>query len=76
MKLKELRGFIDSIPADMDEYTVVNGEFTVAKDGKTFVMSNNKVLTAYVDRPNKEVQLLHQTDKEVKDMILGLDGAE
>ena len=74
MTLKELRGFIESIPADMDGYTVVNGEFTVDKDGKTFVMSNNKVLTAYVDRPNKELQFLHQTDKEVKDMILGLDG--
>lgn len=76
MELKEFRAFINSIPTDMDDYTMVNGEFTVAKDGKTFVMSNNKILTAYVDRPNKEVQILHQTDKDVKDMILGLDGTE
>jgi len=74
MTVEELKAFVNSIPSDMNKFTVVNGEFTTAKDGKTFVMSNNKVLTAYVDRPNKELQLLHQTDKEVKDMILGLDG--
>jgi hypothetical protein len=73
MKLSELKIFINSIPDSMNEFTVVNGEFTVDRDGNTFVMKNNKVLTVYVDRPNNEIQLLHQTDKEVKDMILGLD---
>lgn len=73
MKISELKIFINSIPDTMNDFTVVNGEFTIAKDGSTFVMKNNKVLTAYVDRPNKELQLLHQTDKEVKDMILGLN---
>lgn len=73
MKLSELKAFINSIPAEMDDFTVVNGEFTLDKDGNTFIMSNKAVLTAYVDRPNSEVQLLHQTDKEVKDLILGLD---
>jgi len=73
MKLSELKIFINSIPDSMNEFTVVNGEFTLDRDGNTFVMKNNKVLTVYVDRPNNEIQLLHQTDKEVKDMILGLD---
>jgi hypothetical protein len=74
MILKELKEYILSIPEDMDEFMVVNGEFTLDKDGNTFVMENNEVHTAYVDVNNKEVQFLHQTDKEVKDMILGLDG--
>jgi len=74
MILKELKEYILSIPEDMDEFTVVNGEFTLDKDGNTFVMENNQVHTAYVDINNKEIQFLHQTDKEVKDMILGLDG--
>jgi hypothetical protein len=74
MKLSELKAFVNSIPAEMDDFTVVNGEFTLDKDGNTFIMSNKTVLTAYVDRPNSEIQLLHQTDKEVKDLILGLDG--
>lgn len=74
MKLKELKAFMKSIPADMDDFTIVNGEFMLDKDGETFILNNNKVLTAYVDVPNKEIQLLHQSDKEVKDLILGLDG--
>ncbi len=74
MILSELKAFVNSIPEEMDSFTVVNGEFGLAKDGNTFVMTNNKVLTAYVDVPNKEVQLLHQTDKDVKDLIMGLDG--
>lgn len=73
MTLRELKTFINSIPEDMDDFIVVNGEFMLDKDDKTFIMGNNKVLTAYVDRPNKEVQFLHQTDKDVKDLILGLD---
>jgi tricorn protease-like protein len=46
----------------------------MAKDGNTFVMTNNEVHTAYVDVKNGEVQFLHQSDKDVKDLILGLDG--
>jgi len=73
MNILELKSFVNSIPESMDGFTVVNGEFTLAKDGTTFIMASNIVLTVYVDRPNKELQLLHQTDKEVKDMILGLE---
>jgi tricorn protease-like protein len=74
MRLGELKEYINSIPEDMDNYTVVNGELGMAKDGNTFVMTNNEVHTAYVDVKNGEVQFLHQSDKDVKDLILGLDG--
>jgi hypothetical protein len=74
MRLGELKEYINSIPEDMDNYTVVNGELGMAKDGNTFVMTNNEVHTAYVDVKNREVQFLHQSDKDVKDLILGLDG--
>lgn len=70
MTLEELKIYINSIPESMNHFNVVNGEFGLAKDGNTFVMSNNEVVVCYVDEPNKEVQFLHQTDKEVKDMIL------
>lgn len=72
MTLKELKIYVNSIPENMDDFIVVNGEFCLAKDGNTFIMSNNKVLTAYVDRPNREIQFLHQTDKDVKDLIMGV----
>jgi len=74
MKLAELKTYINSIPSEMDDFIVVNGEFGLARDGNTYVMTNNKVLTAYVDTSNGEIQFLHQTDKDVKDLILGLDG--
>lgn len=74
MTLKELKSYINSLPEEMEGYNMVNGEFGLAKDGNTFVMTNNEVITIYVDKKNKEIQFLHQTDKDVKDMILDLDG--
>lgn len=70
MELRELKQFINSIPESMDGFNVVNGEFGLATDGNTFVMTNNEVMTIYVDEKNNEVQFLHQTDKDVKDILL------
>ena len=69
MTLNELKTYINSIPAEMGEFNVVNGEFGVANDGETFVMTNNEVLTVYVDQKNMEVQFLHQTDEDVKNIL-------
>ena len=76
MNLLELKDFINSLSSKYDDALVVNGEFGLAKDGKTFVLGNKEVLTIYVDEPNNEIQFLHQTDKDVKDLIfdLGDDG--
>jgi hypothetical protein len=73
MTLKELKGYINSIPEHMDGFTIVNGEFGLATDGNTFVMTNNEVMTAYVDEKNGEVQFLHQTDTDVKNILLDGD---
>jgi hypothetical protein len=70
MTLKELKTYINSIPNNMDEFEMVNGEFGLGKDGVTFVMTNNSIMTIYVDEKNKEIQFLHQTDKDVKDILL------
>jgi hypothetical protein len=74
MTLKELKAYVNTIPEEMDDYNVVNGEFGLADDEMTFVMTNNEVLTIYVDQRNKEVQFLHQTDEDVKDILLDKDG--
>lgn len=73
MTLNELKQYINSIPEEMGEFNVVNGEFGVASDNQTFVMTNNEVLTAYVDIKNKEVQFLHQTDEDVRNILLDGD---
>lgn len=69
MTLEELKIYINSIPEEMGHFNVVNGEFGLAKDNNTFVMTNNEVLLCYVDEKNEEVQFLHQTDKEVRDIL-------
>ncbi len=76
MTLKELKKYINAIPDQYDNLLVVNGEFTVAKDGNTFVMSNNEVMTVFIDNKTGEIQFLHQTDKDVKEMIVGLDNID
>lgn len=73
MTLNELKTYLNSIPSEMGEFNVVNGEFGVASDGETFVMTNNEVLTVYVDQKNMEVQFLHQTDEDVKNILLDGD---
>jgi hypothetical protein len=73
MTLKELKKYVNTIPEKMDDYNVVNGEFGVAKDNETFVMTNNEVLTIYIDLKNEEVQFLHQTDEDVKNILLDGD---
>lgn len=70
MTLKEAKNFLNSIPDEMLEFNIVNGEFGLATDGNTFIMTNNEVITIYVDEKNKEIQFLHQTDKDVKDILL------
>jgi len=76
MTLYELKVYVNSIPEEMDEFNVVNGEFGLVKDGNTFVMTNNEVLLCYVDEKNQEVQFLHQTDKEVRDILIDGDSEE
>ena len=71
MTLKELKVFVNSIPEDMDHFEAVNGEFCLDKDGNTFIMKNNSIMTIYVDQKTNDVQFLHQTDEDVKNILLG-----
>jgi hypothetical protein len=71
MTLGELKTFVNSIPEDMDNYEAVNGEFCLDKDGNTFIMKNNSIMTIYVDQKTNDVQFLHQTDEDVKNILLG-----
>lgn len=71
MTLKELKVFVNSIPEDMDHFEAVNGEFCLDKDGNTFIMKNNSIMTIYVDQKTNDIQFLHQTDEDVKNILLG-----
>ena len=74
MMLIELKEFINSLPEEMNEFTVVNGEYgfmdPVNEEG--FIYRVDKpVLAINVDENDKEVVLLHQTREDLTNVDLG-----
>ena len=68
MKLKELKDFINSLPEEMDDFTVVNGEygFLEPEDEDSLIYRVDKpVLMITVEEQDKEVVLLHQTKEDL-----------
>jgi hypothetical protein len=68
MKLSELKEFINSLPTEMDDYTVVNGEFGYLEpeDEESLIYRVDKpVLMITVEENDKEVVLLHQTREDL-----------
>ena len=70
MKLKDLKDYVMSLPERLDDFEVVNGELTSSEDGLTYVLVNNSVYTTYVDEKTKEIQFLHQSDEDIRNLIL------
>jgi hypothetical protein len=72
MTLRELKQFINSVPSDMDDFIVVNGEFGILDpedEDSVFYRADNPVLMISVDEENHEVVLLHQTSKDINSFI-------
>lgn len=69
MTLLELKKYIIKMPKKFDSFEVVNGKITPTVDGKTLIMVNDFVHTVYVDEKAQEVQFLHQTDEDVKELV-------
>jgi hypothetical protein len=69
MKLKDLKQFILQIPDDMDEFEIVNGEGTFNEEDQSFTMVNNDVVTVYIDKHKKEIQFLHQTEEDIREIL-------
>lgn len=74
MKLSELKEFINSLPAEMDDFTVVNGEygFMDPENEEGFIYRVDKpVLAINVDEKDMEVVLLHQTREDLTKVDIG-----
>lgn len=69
MTLGELKQYIGSLPARLDDFSVVNGELVVIKDEESLALINHSVQTVYVDEKTKEIQILHQTEDDVRDLL-------
>ena len=74
MKLSELKEFINSLPEEMNDFTVVNGEygFVDPENEEGFIYRVDKpVLAINVDEKDMEVVLLHQTREDLTKVDLG-----
>ena len=74
MKLSELKEFINSLPKEMDDFTVVNGEygFMDPENEQGFIYRVDKpVLAINVDDKDMEVVLLHQTREDLTNVNIG-----
>ena len=74
MKLSELKEFVNSLPAEMNDFTVVNGEygFMDPENEEGFIYRVDKpVLAINVDEKDMEVVLLHQTREDLTNVDLG-----
>jgi hypothetical protein len=72
MKLKELRDFINTIPKEMDNFSVVNGEvgYLDPEDDSSMVYRvDMPIITVYVDEQSEEVCLFHQTREDVNNIF-------
>ena len=72
MTVKELRDFIDKIPAEMDELMVVNGEVGYLDPNDTDSMVyrvDNPIIALYVDEQTNELCLFHQTREDVNNIF-------
>jgi len=68
MVLKELKEFIAKLPAEMDEYYIVNGEvgYIEPENEESLVYRVDKpIIALYVDRKSNEICFFHQTQEDV-----------
>lgn len=70
--LKELRDFIQTIPYEMDNFSIVNGEIgqlNTEDDNSLTYRVDKPIITLYVDRESQEVCFLHQTQEDVNNIF-------
>jgi hypothetical protein len=76
MTLNELKKFINGLPEEMGEWSVVNGEvgYLDPEDDNSMVYRLDKpIIALFVDEGSQEICLFHQTQEDVTGM---LDGGE
>lgn len=76
MTLNELKKFVNGLPEEMGEWSVVNGEvgYLDPSDDNSMVYRLDKpIIALFVDESSQEICLFHQTQDDVTSM---LDGSE
>jgi hypothetical protein len=64
MKLNELKEWINNLPSDFDEYTVVNGEYGLIDEQYVYRV-DKPITTCVIDEETKELVLLNDIENNV-----------
>jgi len=68
MKLSDLRDFLSKLPAELDDFDIVNGEVGILdpNDEDSIVYRVDKpIIALYVDEHTNEICFFHQTQEDV-----------
>jgi len=76
MTLKELKSYIGSLPTRLDDFNIVNGEMIMVESEQSLALINHSVQTVYVDEVTKEIQFLHQSENDIKKILLDNDNGD
>ena len=68
LTIKELKGFLNSLPSSFDDYEITNGEYGKANDENYFRI-DKPVIFLSVDEDTQELCILHQSEDEINDII-------
>lgn len=78
MRLTDLRNFVAKLPAEMDEFEVVNGEVGILDpedpEESMVYRVDKPIIALYVDEQTQEICFFHQTQEDVKRIYPPHDG--
>jgi hypothetical protein len=67
--INELKEFLDRLPEHMGEFEMVNGEISELTDTGYYARVDKPIIHIEIDEENNEFLLLHQSEKEINDII-------
>ena len=67
--IKELKSFLNSLPEDMDEFEMVNGEVSDLTETGYYARVDKPIIHIEIDEETGEFLLLHQSQEEVDKII-------
>lgn len=67
--IKELKGFLDRLPEEFDEYGMVNGEVSDLIDGEYYTRVDKPIISLHIDEETKEFCLFHQSQETVDNVL-------
>jgi hypothetical protein len=75
MNLGELKGWVNSLPEEMDIFEIVNGEIGMLGEEYHYRV-DKPIVACTVDEENKEIIFMHQAEKELNEEDIKRENGE